>query len=169
MITWIFKSIGSGIYGIYTCAQVGVIQYGSTVYIYIEIIEVRNFFPTPKPVNIFFVTSIQCRLGIANLKNVFRSHFKNLLRNFKKFLFSQIFYWLTDWLTDWLFPLLIPWDKCNSITAIATALISSLFNVASSRGVPFHQPQLQLQCLHDGSTKAYLYSPLYSIPFFLTT
>jgi len=37
-------------------------------------------------------------------------------------------------------------------------LISSLFNVASSRDVPFHQP-LQLQCLHHGSTKAYLCSP----------
>jgi len=42
---------------------------------------------------IYFVTSRQYRLGIAKLKNVFRSfltYSKNLLRNFKNFLFSQI-------------------------------------------------------------------------------
>jgi len=43
-------------------------------------------------------------------------------------------------------------------------LISLLINVASSRDVPFCQP-LQLQCLHHGSTKTYLYSPLFLIPF----
>ena len=48
--------------------------------------------------------------------------------------------------------------------AIATALISSLFNVTSSQNVPFLQPQ-QLQCLHHGSTEAYLCSPLSSISF----
>ena len=48
--------------------------------------------------------------------------------------------------------------------AIATGLISSLFNAASSQDVPFHQLQ-QLQCLDHGSTKAYLCSPLCSIPF----
>ena len=52
--------------------------------------------------------------------------------------------------------LLMPLDKCNSITAIATDLISSLFNIGN---VPFHQLQ-QLQCLHHGSTKAHLCSPL---------
>ena len=35
--------------------------------------------------------------------------------------------------------------------------ISSLFNIASSRDVPFRQP-LQLQCSHHGSTKAYYFS-----------
>ena len=58
----------------------------------------------------------------------------------------------------------MPSDKRNLITAIATGLISSLFNVASSGDVPFRQPK-QLQCLHHGSTKAYLCSPLYSIPY----
>jgi len=42
-------------------------------------------------------------------------------------------------------------DKHNSRTAGARDLISSLINVASSRDVPFHQPQL-LQCLHQGAT-----------------
>ena len=40
-------------------------------------------------------------------------------------------------------------------------LTSSLFNVTSSRDVPFHQPQ-QLQCSHDGSTKVYCCSHLCS-------
>jgi len=52
----------------------------------------------------------------------------------------------------------MPLDKRNLITAIATVLISSLFNVASSRDVPFCQLQ-QLHCLHHGSTKAL---PLFS-------
>ena len=47
--------------------------------------------------------------------------------------------------------------------AKATGLISSLFNVASSGDMPFHQLQ-QLQCLYHGSTEAYLCSPLSSIP-----
>jgi len=41
----------------------------------------------------------------------------------------------------------MPSDKRNSIMAIATALISSLFNVALSQDVPFCQLQ-QPQCLH---------------------
>ena len=44
----------------------------------------------------------------------------------------------------------MPSDKHNSRTARARDLIS-LINVASSRDVPFHQPQL-LQCLHQGAT-----------------
>jgi len=74
---------------------------------------------------------------------------------------------LNDWLIDSLTPLLMPSDKHNLITTIATALISSLFNVVSSGDVSFHQPR-QLRCLHHGSTKAYLCSPLYSIPFSFT-
>jgi len=35
----------------------------------------------------------------------------------------------------------MPSDKRNWIMAKATGLISSLFNVASSRDVPFRQPQ----------------------------
>ena len=45
------------------------------------------------------------------------------------------------------------WLERNPIMAIATALISLLFNVTLSRDVPFHQLQ-QLPCLHHGSTKA---------------
>jgi len=57
----------------------------------------------------------------------------------------------------------MPSDKRNSITTKAMGLISSLFNIASSRDVPFRQP-LQLQFLHHGSTKAYLCSPFLSPP-----
>ena len=58
----------------------------------------------------------------------------------------------------------MPSDKSNSIMAIATGLISSLFNVALFGDVPICQPQ-QLQCLYHGSTKAYSCSLLCSIPF----
>ena len=51
----------------------------------------------------------------------------------------------------------MPSDKHNLRTARARDLISSLINVTSSRGVPFHQPQL-LQCLHQGAT--------FDLPFF---
>jgi len=47
----------------------------------------------------------------------------------------------------------MPSDKCDSIVAIATDLISSLLNVALSWDVPFHKLQL-LQCLHYGFIKA---------------
>ena len=106
--------------------------------------------------NINFVTAWQHWLDIAKPKNVFRSTlnlFIKLLWNFKNFLFNRFFYWLTIWLTDYLMPS----DKHNSITTRAMGLISSLFNVASSRDVPFCQP-LQLQYSHHGSTKAYLCS-----------
>jgi len=63
--------------------------------------------------------------------------------------------------------LTMPSDKHNLIMSITTGLISSLFNVALSRDVPFHKPQ-QLQCLNHGFTKAYLCFPLCSIPFSLT-
>ena len=75
---------------------------------------------------------------------------------FLKCLFNKIFYWLTDWL--------MPSDKRNSVVVKATGSISSLFNVASSRYVPFRQPQ-KLQSLYHGSTETYLCSPLSSIPF----
>jgi len=133
----------------------------STVVLYME---VRDFCPKlslQNQLNIYFVTSRQYRLGIASLKNVFRSfltHSKKLLWNFKNFLFSQIFYWLHDWLTDSLTPLLMHLDKRNSITAKAIGSISSLFNVSSSGDVPFRQP-LQLQCYYHGSTKAHLCTP----------
>jgi len=62
----------------------------------------------------------------------------------------------------------MPSDKCNLIMAKALGFISSLFNVTSSGDEPFHQLQ-QLQCLHHGSTEAYLCSPLSSIPLFTAT
>ena len=52
-------------------------------------------------------------------------------------------------MTDWLMTS----DKCNSIIAKATGLISSLFNVTSSRDVLFCQPQ-QLHC-HIGDDWQY--------------
>ena len=90
----------------------------------------------------------------------FLTHFKKLLQNFKNFLFSWNFL-LTDWLTDSLTHLLMPSYKHNRITAKATGLIFALFDVVSSKDVLFHQMQ-QLQCLHHGSTKAYLCSPFLS-------
>ena len=44
----------------------------------------------------------------------------------------------------------MPSGMCNSIMTIATGLISSLFNITSSQGVPFCQ-LWQLQSLHHGS------------------
>ena len=55
----------------------------------------------------------------------------------------------------------MPSDKNNSRTSRARDLISSLINVASSRDVPFHQPQ-QLQGLHHGATFVPLGSPILS-------
>ena len=55
--------------------------------------------------------------------------------------------------------LLTPSDKHNSRTARATDLISSLDSVASSRDVPFYQPQ-QLQHLHHVATFVLLCVPI---------
>jgi len=55
----------------------------------------------------------------------------------------------------------MPSDKHNLRMARGRDLISSLINVASSREVPFHQPQ-QLQCLHHGATFVPLWSPILS-------
>ena len=52
----------------------------------------------------------------------------------------------------------MPSDKHNLINTKAMGLISSLFNIASSREEPFCQLQ-QLKCLHHASIKAYLSSP----------
>ena len=113
--------------------------------------------------DICFLTVWEHWLGIAKPKNVFRStvnHYIKLLWNFKNFLFNRFFCWLTDWL--------MPSDKRNSIMAIATGLISSLFNVTLSQDVPFCQLQ-QLQCSHHVFTINYLCSPLYSIPSSIST
>jgi len=51
------------------------------------------------------------------------------------------FFCLTEFSTDWLiYSLTYAFSMCDSIMAIATGLISSLFNIASSRNVPFCQP-----------------------------
>ena len=51
----------------------------------------------------------------------------------------------------------MPSDKCNSITAKTTGSISSLFDVASSRQVPFHQPQYNA-CIMDLPLSFFEYS-----------
>ena len=55
-------------------------------------------------------------------------------------------------------------DKRNLIATKAMDLIFALFDIASSRDVPFHQVQ-QLQHSHHGSTKAQICYPMYSIPY----
>jgi len=56
-------------------------------------------------------------------------------------------------------------DKLNLVLAKATGLISSLLNVALYINASLLKPE-QLQSLHQGSTKAYLCSPLCSISFY---
>ena len=128
----------------------------TTVVLYIGIKKVWDFLPKSS-----IYKTAKCLLSdtMAVLVNLCI----NLQWNFKNFLLNRFFYWLTILLSDYLMPS----DKHNSITAKAMGSISSLFNVALSREVPFCQP-LQLQCLHHGSTKAYLCSPLFSILFSTT-
>jgi len=52
----------------------------------------------------------------------------------------------------------MPSDKRNSITAKATGLIFSLFDVASAREVPFGTPQY-VQCILQGLTSVVLCVP----------
>jgi len=52
----------------------------------------------------------------------------------------------------------MPSDEHNLRTAKAAGLIYLLINAASSRDVPFHQPQ-QLQCLHHGATFVLVCAP----------
>ena len=52
----------------------------------------------------------------------------------------------------------MPSDKCNSITAKATGLIFSLFDVASAREVLFGITQYA-QCILHGLTSVLLYVP----------
>ena len=52
----------------------------------------------------------------------------------------------------------MPSDKCNSITAKATGLIFSLFDVALARQVPFGIPQY-VQCILHGLTSVLLCVP----------
>jgi len=167
----------------------------STVVLYIGIMKVWDLISPKNQVKIYFVTSKQDWLGIAKPQNVFRWFINpsmKLIWNFKNSLLAEFSTnWLADWLpalpcpalpacpacwihgltdspTCWLTYLLMLSDKHYLILAIDTAFISSLFNVTSSQDVPFLQLQ-QLWCLHHDSTKTYLSSPLYSIPFSLTT
>ena len=59
-------------------------------------------------------------------------------------------------------------EKCNSILAVDTGLISSLFNVALLQNVLFANHSCSNACIVRNSSKAYLCSPLYSIPFSTT-
>jgi len=52
----------------------------------------------------------------------------------------------------------MPSDKRNSITAKATGLIFSLFDIASAREVPFGTPQY-VQCILQGLTSFLLCVP----------
>ena len=52
----------------------------------------------------------------------------------------------------------MPSGKCNLITAKAMGLIFSLFNVTSSRDVPFGIPQY-VQCTHHGLTFVFFCVP----------
>ena len=52
----------------------------------------------------------------------------------------------------------MPSDKRNSITAMATGLIFSLFNITSARQVPFGIPQYA-QCILHGLTSVLLCVP----------
>ena len=70
-------------------------------------------------------------------------------------------YLLTYLPTYLLTYLLIHSDKHNWTMAWVTYLISSLINIALSRGVHFHHLQ-RLQCLHQGATFVLL-----CVPFFL--
>ena len=107
-----------------------IIQYSSTVH------KVCPKILPQIQLNIYFVTSRLDWLGIYSQAQkclkINHKPFHEVDMKLKKFL-NRIFYWLTDWLTC----LLIPSEKHNSIMAIATALIFSLFNVASSCDVPF--------------------------------
>ena len=85
-------------------------------------------------------------LGKTKPKQAFRS-----TRNaFNKFIKWIIFYWLSKY-CSWLMPS----DKRNLITAKATDLIFSLFDVASAREVPFGIPQY-IQCILHGLTSVLL-------------
>ena len=91
-----------------------------------------------------FLAPWQYWLGITKPKSAFSTILKasnKLLQNLKKII-------------QWNFLLtncLIPSGKCNLITAKAMGMIFSLFDVASSRDVPFGILQY-IQCTHHGLT-----------------
>jgi len=122
----------------------------STVVLCIGIMKVRGFWSqiiTLNPAWYLLSHSLRAFVRHSQAQKCLRINPIKQLWNFKKIVFNAFFYWLTD--------LLMPSDKHNSIMATATGSISSHFNIASSGNVPFCQLQ-QLQCLHHGSTKAYL-------------
>ena len=139
VLIWIVSLNGSLCNRIsYSISTLHIYHYSSVLQC-IGIIKVWDFLPenpTYNQLNINFVTAWQHWLGIVKPKNVLRStlnHYIKLLWILKISYFTDF---SADWLTDWLMPS----DKHNSIMAIATGFISSLFNVASSRDVPFRQP-----------------------------
>jgi len=126
-----------------------IIQYSGTMYRDHEFLSI-----TQNQCNIHFIVTRQYWLGMAKPPS------GTLSSSYYEFYVQQNCLMTTDWLTN----LLMLSDKGNLIMAIATGLISSLFNVALSQYVPFCQLQ-QFHCLHHGSTIAHLCSPLSSIPF----
>ena len=136
----------------------------STVVLHIGsgIMKVWRFWPhiiTQKPAW-YLLSDREYWLGIATPKNVFRSILNPSIKKLR--IFKNLMQFSTNWLTLLTYVyLLMPSDKHNLRTARARDFISSLINAASSRDVPFHQPQ-PLKCLHHGAT-----IELLCVPFFL--
>ena len=101
-------------------------------------------------------------LGKTKPKSAFSTILKASNKLFKK-IFNGIFYCLLACLPACLPACLMPPGKRNPITAKTMGLIFSLFDVASSRDVPFGIPQY-VQCTHHGLSLSFFVSH-----FFLLT
>jgi len=105
---------------------------------------------TWKPASIFLHSSLGVLVRLSQARKYLQSDpkpFQKVLWNFKNFLFNWILCWLTH--------SLMPSAKCYLTMDVATGLISSLFDVASSWGLPFRQLQ-DVQCMHHGITFCFL-------------
>ena len=124
-----------------------------------KVLEILAQIIAPKPAWYLLSDTLgEYWLGIAKPKMSSDQSWTLPVNSYEIFKISYLMHFFTDWLTDWLTYLPIPSDKHNSRTAEARDLISSLIN-ASSRDVPFDQPQL-LQRLHKGVTFVPLWSPI---------
>ena len=98
-------------------------------------------------------------LGITKSKSAFSTILNasnEVLQSLRNILFNGIFYCLPCLPLPACLPacpacLPLPSGKCNSITAKVMGLNFSLFDIASSRDVPFGIPQY-VQCMHHGLT-----------------
>jgi len=70
----------------------------STAVLYIGLIQVWDFLPTPKPAW-YILCDTQALLVMHSLRSTLHSTTK-LIWNFKNFLFNRIFCWLIDWPTN---------------------------------------------------------------------